>query len=151
MGDKTSKTGLVGNEATRFKPGVSGNPGGMPRGYVKPSAILRRYSELSFKELVALDDDSLTIFELKAKRQLLDMAGLDDEAVRLAYMKAVDERVEGKAHQAAEVKIDTTVNPIERGASPREQAMAAADLMRSQGIDVPAALQALIEAGDDDE
>ena len=149
---KGAGTGFGPNSVpTQFQPGVSGNPGGRPKGFESASTVLTRFSLLTRTELKAMDPESLTMMQAMCHKQILDSMTVEDDGVRLRYMDSVADRTGGKPTQAAEVKINTTVNPIDRGISERDKAMAAAELMRSAGIDVPAALQALIEAGEDDE
>lgn len=154
---------LIGNEATRFKKGVSGNPGGRPKGYEPQGAVYARLRILTEAEFKAYKPKNMA--EKMAKRAIVRSGwgfegegandrtgGGKDAMIAIRYEQEIHDRTDGKATQAAEIKVeDTTVNPIERGDSERDKAMAAVELMRSAGIDVPAALQAMIEAGDDDE
>ncbi|MDE0914346.1 MAG: hypothetical protein OSB57_04120 [Planctomycetota bacterium] len=128
---------------------ASPNPGGMPRGFVKPSVLLKKYGDMTLEELQALEN--LTMAELRARATLVDGILQDDPGVRLKYILAADDRVEGKPHQSNEVKLQTLVDPMTVDATRTERAMAAAELLRAQGLKVPGALQTLIEQGEDDD
>lgn len=137
--------------ASQWKPGKSANPGGMVRGFEKPSSLLRRYGTLSREELLALDDATLTCAQLRARATIIDGLDLADASVRLKFIQAADDRVEGKPHQAAEVRLVDVADPTTPNDTPTGKAMAAAELLRACGLDVPAELQALIERGEPDE
>lgn len=131
-----------------FKPGQSGNPGGFPKGHKKPSYILRRFGCMTVHELMALEH--LTVLEEICRRQIMDATAVVDDGVRLRFVETVADRVEGKPAQSVEVRSETIISPIQRDGTSVERAMAAAQLLRSAGIDVPVALQTLIETPDDD-
>ncbi len=69
-----------GNPATRFKPGVSGNPNGRPK---KAQQIVEKAQDNAEKALKAL----------------IDLMGSDDERVKLAAAMAILDRGLGKPKQ----------------------------------------------------
>jgi hypothetical protein len=84
--------------ATRFKPGVSGNPGGQPK--EKPfTDAYRKFSKYSLEKIKALDTEKLTGAEAVAIAMLR-------EAIKgkpIAAQEATD-RTEGKVKQTVEVE-----------------------------------------------
>lgn len=110
---------------------------------------MRRFGQLPVEELRNLV--GLNCAELRARRVVLGGVDIDDDRVGLEYIKTADDRVEGKPHQATEVRLEHVIDPMHVDTTRAEQAMAAAELLRSEGLDVPAALQAIIEEPDSDE
>jgi hypothetical protein len=101
---------------TRFKPGVSGNPGGQPK--EKPfTDAYRKFSKMSIEKIKALNTDELTAAEAVAVGILRE--GIKGKPV--AAQEAAD-RAEGKVKQTVEVEgglADAFVVAAERLASAR--------------------------------
>lgn len=101
MVTKKAKTGGK-VKRTSFKPGVSGNPKGRPVaeltfGHVLRTKLVSEYTSEEYAEAVAYID---AITDHMAK---IASDKSTDPQVRLAYIKEIADRTEGKARQAVDV------------------------------------------------
>ena len=99
------KQGKVGYKnpptETRFKPGQSGNPGGLPKGTPKMS--------VAYMKLLALSPDELKSFKPKNVAEeiaLKQVRAACKSSKALASVKEITDRTEGKVPQRVEVKED---------------------------------------------
>lgn len=99
MTDVPERQGRVPPVEHRFKPGQSGNPGGMPKGakYASPRrALLRALGKDADKDTEAAgEDDRLGAMSLDLARQLLE-AARNGDAEKVRAIATVIDQAEGK-------------------------------------------------------
>ncbi len=99
-------------QATRFQPGHSGNPGGLPPGSVKPGVWLKTLGDVTDDKLRDIVGDHRASRSKRAAAQMwLDTAGKDPHVRRNAY-RVVSERIEGKPSVAVKLE-ESTQSPKE--------------------------------------
>ena len=97
--------------ATRFKKGVSGNPGGVPKGTIYPGDYMRRMMHLAEPELrrIAADEGLPAPKRIAANMIIAALDGTGDDR-RWATKELLD-RTEGKAHQSSSVEVSERPKP----------------------------------------
>jgi hypothetical protein len=100
----------VGNKRpprhTQFKPGVSGNPGGVRKGTVFVSECYKRLILFSPEELA--DYEPANVAEAIALKQIRNAMETEEALIALPSAKEVTDRTEGKAPQ----RMDLTANAV---------------------------------------
>jgi hypothetical protein len=87
-------------EHSRFKPGQSGNPKGLPKGYVHSSTRLRRLLDLTenLKNPVTGELEGFTVLEQLDMQQIIKARKGDLQAY-----KEIMDRLEGKSAQSVDI------------------------------------------------
>lgn len=89
-----------------FRPGQSGNPGGVAKGTVFVSEVYKRLMSLPLDQLAAFEpSNAAEAAALKQVHATIDAPHLD----ALPSLKEITDRTEGKARQAVDVNA-TTIN-----------------------------------------
>jgi hypothetical protein len=84
-GNPKWKKGSSANEATRWKPGQSGNPSGLPKGYVHVRELARQYTTEAIEALVEIVREKKHPSRVAAIKVLLERAwGAPEQKVELA-------------------------------------------------------------------
>lgn len=98
---------------SRFKPGVSGNPGGRPAGLSKVAELARAHSERAIDTMVAALEDADVGVRLRAAELLLNRAWGKPST-------ALDEHAQA-AREAEQALLDAKVKEVSRRARNQEE------------------------------